>query len=84
MSPCPGPHVLAVTYKDWDRAITNLMADFEVDTLLTGEDLVLGLDDDYAVGVDNGNLSPVISESLWSKVVHRCSELRQRVATDTT
>jgi len=35
-------------------------------------------DDYYAVGVDNR--SPVVSESLWSRVVLRCSEIRQRAA----
>ena len=76
----PAPNVLASTYKDWERALWTAIGGYATDTLVSGEDVVLGLDDNYAVGVDQGNLSSVVSESLWSKVVRRCSELRQRAA----
>ncbi len=78
----PAPNVLATTYKDWERALWTVIGAYAADTLVSGEDLVLGLDDNYAVGVDQGNLNSVVSESLWSKVVRRCSELRQRAAAE--
>lgn len=73
----PGAHVLATTYKDLERAVYAAIQDVMLGATRFGQDLVLGLDDAYAVGVDT---SPVVSESLWSKVVLRCSEIRQRAA----
>ena len=72
--------MLAITYKDWERAVGRVIGDYAVDSLLSGKDIVLGLDDDYAVGVDQGNLGSAVSDSLWSQVVRRCSVLRQRAA----
>ena len=42
-------------------------------TLRPGE-VVLGLDDDYAVTV---GVNSFVDERLWSKVVERCSEIRR-------
>jgi hypothetical protein len=40
------------------------------------------LNDNYAVGVDDTNLNPVVSESIWSKVVSLCSNIRQHTLVD--
>jgi basic membrane lipoprotein Med (substrate-binding protein (PBP1-ABC) superfamily) len=70
--------VLATTYKNYDQAVYSAIADLLLGPPLRGEDLVLGLDDDYAVGVEH--LSRLVPERLWSRVVEQCSEIRQRVA----
>jgi DNA-binding SARP family transcriptional activator/basic membrane lipoprotein Med (substrate-binding protein (PBP1-ABC) superfamily) len=76
----PGPHVLAMFYKDFDRAIKWTLSDYAVDALLPGRDKVLGLNEDYAVGVDAGNLNSAIPESVWSSVVRLCSSIRRHTA----
>jgi DNA-binding SARP family transcriptional activator/basic membrane lipoprotein Med (substrate-binding protein (PBP1-ABC) superfamily) len=73
----PGPHILARTYKDWFKALNMVMSEHEFQTLDAGQDYVLDLNDDYAVGIDTHS---VVSPSMWSKVVHRCSELRLAAA----
>jgi DNA-binding SARP family transcriptional activator/basic membrane lipoprotein Med (substrate-binding protein (PBP1-ABC) superfamily) len=78
----PGPHVLAIFYKDYDYAIKVALAEFAGDTFRAGRDEVLGLNDNYAVGVDDTNLNPVVSESIWSKVVSLCSNIRQHTLVD--
>jgi hypothetical protein len=40
------------------------------------------LSDNYAVGIDDTNLNPVVSESLWSKVVSLCSSIREHTRAD--
>ena len=76
-----GSHVLLITGKDWARALFGAINDYVLEATRLGEDVELGLDDEYAVGFDrDGSLSPVVSESLWSRVVLRCSEIRQRAA----
>ncbi|CAN5245156.1 hypothetical protein BH20ACT13_BH20ACT13_25480 [soil metagenome] len=42
--------------------------------LLRPGDLVLGVEDNYAVGLDRVNY--LVSGGVWSKVVDRCSQLR--------
>ncbi len=76
----PGPHVLAMFYKDFDRAIKWTLSDYAVDALSPGRDKVLGLNEDYAVGVDAGNLNSAIPESVWSSVVRLCSSIRSHTA----
>jgi DNA-binding SARP family transcriptional activator len=72
-----GPHVLATTYKNYDAAVTAALQDLLLKPIQPGADLVLGLDDGYAVGVEH--LSPVVPERLWSRVVLQCSKIRQQV-----
>ena len=48
----------------------------------SGEDVVLSLNDNYAVGVDDTNLNPRLPESIWSKVVELCSSIRQHTRAD--
>ena len=76
-----GPHILATTYRDVDRAVRDSIDDFEFDSLRPGE-IVRGLNEDYAVGIDK--TSYVVSDSIWSKVVHRCSQIRQHTAIEET
>lgn len=78
----PGPHVLAITYKDYERAIGWALDELGLDDFRSGEDDILDLNDNYAVGIDDTSLNPVVSGSIWSKVVHRCSQIRQNAATD--
>ena len=80
----PGPHVLAITYKNYERAIDWALDELGLDVFRSGEDHVLDLNDDYAVGIDDTSLNPVVSGSIWSKVVDRCSRIRQNAATDDT
>jgi DNA-binding SARP family transcriptional activator/basic membrane lipoprotein Med (substrate-binding protein (PBP1-ABC) superfamily) len=74
----PGPHILARTYKDWFKALDIVMNEYQFQTADLGQDYVLDLNDEYAVGIDTHE---VVSPSMWSKVVHRCSELRLAAAT---
>jgi basic membrane lipoprotein Med (substrate-binding protein (PBP1-ABC) superfamily) len=76
----PGAHVLLLTGKDYGRALFSAIQDYVLKATRFGEDIELGIEDDYAMGFDGGNLKSVVSESLWSKVVRRCSEIRQRAA----
>jgi basic membrane protein A len=76
----PGAHVLLLTGKDYGRALFSAIQDYVLKATRFGEDIELGIEDDYAMGFDGGNLNSVVSESLWSKVVRRCSEIRQRAA----
>ncbi|MGH3134312.1 MAG: hypothetical protein ACRDNY_11330 [Gaiellaceae bacterium] len=50
-------------------------------TLRGGTDLLLGLDDDYAVTID---MNYRIPEPLQSQVVDRCSEIRASRETNDT
>jgi DNA-binding SARP family transcriptional activator/basic membrane lipoprotein Med (substrate-binding protein (PBP1-ABC) superfamily) len=78
----PGPHVLAVFYKDYERATSIALDHFAIDDLPAGEDRVLGLNDDYAVGVDAGNFNSAVPESVWSRVVRLCSTIRSHTRND--
>jgi DNA-binding SARP family transcriptional activator/basic membrane lipoprotein Med (substrate-binding protein (PBP1-ABC) superfamily) len=73
-----GRHILATTYKNWETASLHVMNAFAVDTLPRGRDVVLGLADDYSVGVETFS-GP---DRIWSKVVDRCSTIRQRTLDD--
>jgi hypothetical protein len=53
----------------------------ELDRLPVGTDVVLELDDGYAVGVEPD--SREVSESVWSKVVRLYSRIRQHEGDDT-
>lgn len=77
----PGPAMLTATDKDWPDALRRAVTNFSTGFLPFGQDDVLGLEDDYAVLVWLG--TPRVPESVWSKVVHRCSELREAAAEGT-
>jgi DNA-binding SARP family transcriptional activator/basic membrane lipoprotein Med (substrate-binding protein (PBP1-ABC) superfamily) len=68
-----GPHIQALTYKDWFKAVNQLLAEYEHGSLV-GDDYVLDLNDDYAVGLDTGS---IVSPSMWSKVTKLCSTIRR-------
>ncbi len=68
-----GEYILATTYKEWERAVADVLNDLGLETFHPG-DVALGLEDDYAVGLFRVNY--LVSGGIWSKVVHRCSELR--------
>jgi len=76
--PPAGPHLLATTYKDWEWVIRLAVSQAEMGTYSPGRDQSLGLDDDYAVGVDVPSVEGGVTEALWSRVVERCSKIRQR------
>jgi len=67
------PHVLAFTYKEWERAAQRGVEGALNRTLLMGKDLVLGLEDDYAVGLQ---MSYQVPGHIQSLVISRCSEIR--------
>jgi SARP family transcriptional regulator, regulator of embCAB operon len=75
----PGPHILSRTYKDWFKAVTEVMRDAGLGTLRLGADSVLDLNDDYAVGLEFPEATG--SGSMWSKVVDHCSKIRSRIST---
>jgi basic membrane protein A len=66
-------HTLVVTYKEWERAAVRAVDGLLDGTLPMGKDLVLGLEDDYAVGL---HMSYRVPDHTQSLVVHRCSEIR--------
>jgi DNA-binding SARP family transcriptional activator/basic membrane lipoprotein Med (substrate-binding protein (PBP1-ABC) superfamily) len=70
-----GPHILATTYKHWERAVTEALLGLEWGTLPEGGDRELGLADDYAVD-SFGSDSPA-AHAAWSKVVRLCSKIRE-------
>jgi basic membrane lipoprotein Med (substrate-binding protein (PBP1-ABC) superfamily) len=74
--------VLAIFYTDYDHAITLALQDYAVGKFRSGEDAVLGLNDDYAVGVDDTGFSPALPETIWSKVVELCSTIRSHTRVD--
>jgi hypothetical protein len=53
---------------------------FELEVLPRGEDLTLGLADEYAVVIEK--TSPEVSERTWSRVVELCSTIRQHTLSD--
>jgi basic membrane protein A len=73
-----GDHILATINKDWESAATRLINSFSIETLPRGRDVVLGLADDYAVDLRGGTAT----SPIWSKVVLRCSRIRQHTVRD--
>ena len=73
-----GEYLLATTDKDWDRAATSLINAFAGESLPRGRDVVLGLADDYAVGLENA----ASTNRFWSKVILRCSNIRRHTIRD--
>jgi DNA-binding SARP family transcriptional activator/basic membrane lipoprotein Med (substrate-binding protein (PBP1-ABC) superfamily) len=74
-------HILTVTTKDWTRAAREAMYGLVFETLPRGRDLVLGLEDDYAVALQ---MSHAVPDRVESRVIHRCSEIRASRWSDPT
>jgi DNA-binding SARP family transcriptional activator/basic membrane lipoprotein Med (substrate-binding protein (PBP1-ABC) superfamily) len=72
---------LVNAYKEYEWGIDIPVERFVRGTLPVGRDLVLGLADDYAVGILNPSWE--ISPAAVSKMVHHCSEIRQRTQDET-
>jgi DNA-binding SARP family transcriptional activator/basic membrane lipoprotein Med (substrate-binding protein (PBP1-ABC) superfamily) len=70
------PHILAVTYKDYAHAIDIVLEDFALGGFRAGEDHTLGLNDNYAVGVEDVDRNKAVPDSIWSKVASLCSRIR--------
>jgi DNA-binding SARP family transcriptional activator/basic membrane lipoprotein Med (substrate-binding protein (PBP1-ABC) superfamily) len=77
-----GPHILAVQYKDYEHAIRNTFAAFARGKLVAGEDAVLGLNHNYAVGIEDKDRNAAVPDWIWSKVVDLCSSIRQHTRSD--
>ena len=73
--------MLVSTYKEYEWGIDIPVDRFLSGTLPAGQDLVLGLDDDYAVGVLDTSL--YVPPAAVSKMVDRCSAIRQRTDRET-
>lgn len=73
-----GDHILATTNKAWESATTRLIDAFQINKLPGGRDVVLGLADDYSVDLTG---APATAR-IWSKVVSRCTAMRQRTVAD--
>ncbi len=69
-----GSHVLIRTYAEHLRAVDHAISRFRDGTLPVGGDLVLGLADDYAVGIDVNSAVPAW---IGSAVVRLCSTIRE-------
>ncbi len=82
VGPSPGAHVLASTYKEYERAVYSAFENFMLGAPRSEADVVLGLDDDYAVGVEH--TSPTIPDALWERVVRKCGEIRKRAEVNST
>jgi DNA-binding SARP family transcriptional activator/basic membrane lipoprotein Med (substrate-binding protein (PBP1-ABC) superfamily) len=67
--------MLAHTYKEDEAAIDTTVAEFTSGTLPAGEDHVLGLDDDYAVGI--WDINQAVTSDVRSRVVLLCSSIRR-------
>jgi DNA-binding SARP family transcriptional activator/basic membrane lipoprotein Med (substrate-binding protein (PBP1-ABC) superfamily) len=72
------PHILTVTYKDYEHAIAIVLEEFALGNFRSGGELTLGLNDNYAVGVEDVDRNAAVPESIWSKVVSLCSRIRER------
>jgi DNA-binding SARP family transcriptional activator/basic membrane lipoprotein Med (substrate-binding protein (PBP1-ABC) superfamily) len=69
--------MLGTTYKEYEWGIDVSVERFRSATLPRGHDLVLRLNDDYAVGFVNMNVE--IAPAAVSQTIHHCSEIRQRM-----
>ena len=67
--------MLVRTYKEPSRGFDAALAGFRSGTLPAGGDIVLGLADDYAVGIWGTN--PEVSAAITSAVVRLCSSIRE-------
>ena len=76
------PHILAVMYKDYEHAIATVLEEFALGDFRSGEDHTLGLNDNYAVGVEDADRNAAVPESIWSKVVSLCSKIREHTRAD--
>ena len=69
-----GGHLLVKTYKNFEQALDTAVAAFTAGSLPAGKELVLGLEDDYAVGLSGAN--PSVPPAVSSSVVSLCSWIR--------
>ena len=74
VDPDYGEHLLVQTYKDRERALDTALAAFRTGALPAGRELVLGLEDDYAVGLSGTN--PDVPPAISSAVVRLCGSIR--------
>lgn len=75
-----GRHILGTLFRYWEGAVALPVNAVELDSFPVGEDVALGLADDYAVlfVAEDGR----VSEKLWSKVVRLCSNIRRHTRAD--
>lgn len=71
-------HLLVQTYKERLRGVDMALAGFQSQTLPAGRDIVLGLKDDYAVGIAATN--DAVPAWISSAVVRLCSSIRAHSA----
>jgi DNA-binding SARP family transcriptional activator/basic membrane lipoprotein Med (substrate-binding protein (PBP1-ABC) superfamily) len=66
-------HMLVVTHKEWERTAFDVVQRLVNGGFPAGEQLLLGLEDDYAAGLEFSYYVPQKVESL---TIERCSEIR--------
>jgi basic membrane protein A and related proteins len=71
-----GPYLVQLT-KDYTAAAARALAAFELGELPAGKDIVLGLNDDYAVALNFGREVP---DAAASRVVELCTDIRRQAA----
>jgi basic membrane lipoprotein Med (substrate-binding protein (PBP1-ABC) superfamily) len=67
------PHVLTSTHNGWTPGTLLAIERLVKGVMPMGRDVVLGLEDDYAVSAWFSSLVP---DEVGSAVVHRCSRIR--------
>lgn len=72
--------ILTTTTKEFERGALTAVEGLLDGTLTMGKDVVLGLEDDYAVALQ---MSYLVPEHIQSLVIHRCGEIRVARALDT-
>lgn len=73
---CGPPNHLGCMFKDWKRGPRDALNAFVAGELPAGSDIVLDLDDDYAVGTW---MSSSVPPAIASRVVSLCSRIRQEL-----
>lgn len=71
--------MLVQMHKEYEMAIEDALNGFLDHTLPWGDDLVLDLNDNYAVGLTTSWAAP---EEAVSKMIERCSEIRRHLSID--
>jgi DNA-binding SARP family transcriptional activator/basic membrane lipoprotein Med (substrate-binding protein (PBP1-ABC) superfamily) len=71
--------LLVRMHKEYEMAINNALTRFLEHSLPRGSDLVLGLNDNYAIGLSTSWAAP---EAAVSKMIDRCSTIRRRAYVD--
>jgi DNA-binding SARP family transcriptional activator/basic membrane lipoprotein Med (substrate-binding protein (PBP1-ABC) superfamily) len=73
---CGPPNHLGCMFKDWKRGPRDTLNAFVAGELPAGSDIVLDLDDDYAVGTWMSNSVP---PAIASRVISLCSRIRKEL-----